>query len=250
MILVIILLISYFFYQFLPSYTNHKETITVPDLVGLSFDKVDEFVTNNDLRYEVEIDSGYSSEFPALTILKQYPKPGSKVKSNRKIFLNLNKTKPRQVEMPDLVEKSVKSAQMILESKGLRMGEIRYKPDFAQNSVLEQHLDGKEVPAGIKVYQGSKVDLVVGDGLGNRSQTVPGLVGMDYEDAEVAIIGSSLRIGSIISAKTDSAEVGTVVKQIPASGGSIRVGGEIDLWVEGYKEGEQTVDTDDGNGGA
>ena len=248
MVLISMALILFFFYEFLPSYTKHKETITVPDLVGLSFDRVDEFVTDNDLRYEVEVDSGYSSEYPPLTILKQYPKPGSKVKSNRKIFLNLNKTKPRQVEMPGLVEKSVKSAQMILESKGLQLGNIQYRPDFAQNSVLEQHLDGKKVEPGTPVYQGSKIDLIVGVGLGNRSQLVPGLVGMDYQDAEVAIIGSSLRIGSIISAQTDSADSGIVVKQVPLPGGSIRVGGEIDLWVEDYNE-REPADTEDGNSG-
>jgi len=130
-------LILVFFYNFLPSYTNHGETITVPDLQGLAFSELEDYLSDRDLRFEIEPDSGYSSEYPPLTVLKQYPVAGSTVKSNRKIFLNLNKTRPKKVRMPDLVDASVKSAYMVLESIGLAVGDIEYVPDLAQNAVLE-----------------------------------------------------------------------------------------------------------------
>lgn len=238
MLVLALALIMVFFYNFLPSYTNHGETITVPDLRGLAHVDLDDYLADRDLRYEVEADSGYSSEYPPLTVLKQYPRAGSKVKSNRKIFINVNKTNPRKVRMPDLVDASVKSAQMVLESYGLEVGSIEYKPDLAQNAVLDQLYKGKSITAGDSIYQGSKVDLIVGDGLGNQMLEVPALLGMDFEDAKFAVQSSGLRLGSILSAKSasDTVAVGAVVRQIPAAGQSIRIGEDVDLWVVGYDE--------------
>ncbi len=236
-------LLSLFFYYFLPSYTNHGETITVPDLRGMAYEELEEYLSQRELRYEVESDSGYSAETPPLTVLKQYPVAGSKVKANRKLFINLNKTTPRKVLMPNLIDGSVKSAQMVLESYGLELGHIQYKPDLAQNAVLEQMLEGNIIKAGDSIYQGSKVDLVVGDGLGNQMLEVPALFGMDFEDAEFTVIGSGLRLGSILTAEpVDSLPVGAVIRQIPAAGESIRIGQDIDLWVIGYNEETQKVD--------
>jgi len=178
-----------------------------------------------------------------LAVLKQYPEAGSKVKSNRKLFVNLNKTTPRKVLMPNLIDGSVKSAQMVLESYGLELGSIEYKPDLAQNAVLEQRLGGSPIEPGDSIYQGSQVDLIVGDGLGNQMLEVPALFGMDYEDAEFTVIGSGLRLGSVLPAEpVDTLPVGVVIRQIPAAGESIRIGQDIDLWVIGYNEETQEVD--------
>ncbi len=226
-----------FFYHFLPTYTNHGETITVPDLKGLGYDELEEYLTNRDLRFEVEPDSGYNRDFAPLTVLKQYPQAGSKVKSNRKIFINLNKTKPHKVSMPNLLTGSIKSAYMVLESVGLEVGEIEYIPDFAQNAVLKQFYQGDPIEPGDSIYQGSQVDLVVGDGLGNQTLEVPALLGMDFEDAKFVVQSSGLSLGSIISVESnDTSFVGEVLRQIPSAGRSIRVGDDIDLWVVGYDE--------------
>lgn len=245
-----LVLLLIFFYYFLPGYTNHGETITVPDLRGMTYEELDDYLSQRELRYEIEQDSGYSAEDPPLTVLKQYPVSGSKVKSNRLLFLNLNKTTPRKVSMPNLIDGSVKSAQMVLESYGLELGSIQYRPDLAQNAVLEQRLEGNVIAPGDSIYQGSKVDLIVGDGLGNQMLEVPALFGMDFEDAEFTVIGSGLRLGSILAAApVDSLPIGAVIRQIPAAGESIRIGQDIDLWVIGYNEETQKVDYEVAAGG-
>lgn len=242
MLAVGLVLILIFFYYFLPSYTNHGETITVPDLRGMAYQELHQFLFQRELRFEVDEDSGYSAELPPLTVLKQYPEAGSKVKANRKLFLNLNKTTPRKVSMPNLIDGSVKSAQMVLESYGLELGNIEYRPDLAQNAVLEQRHQGSVIEPGDSLYQGASVDLIVGDGLGNQMLEVPALLGMDFEDAEFTVIGSGLRLGSVLgAAPMDSLPIGAVIRQIPAAGESIRIGQDVDLWVIGYDEVTQKV---------
>jgi beta-lactam-binding protein with PASTA domain len=248
--LVIILL---FFYWYLPAKTNHGETVTVPDLEGIHISAVDEFLTNRNLNYEVTTDSGFSEDYAPLTILKQYPQASSKVKENRKIFLTLNASTPPKVKMPRLIDGSVKNAQIVLQSYGLEVGKIRYKPDLAENAVLEQLYKDEKIEPGTFIPKGSKIDLIVGDGFGNRVFETPGLTGMEYEDAEVVAVGSGLQIGSILYQNPayarknpkdlmDSLNIQFIVsRQNPPEGEMVRIGEEVDIWLEELQEQEETL---------
>jgi beta-lactam-binding protein with PASTA domain len=255
-IITITLLILGFFYIYLPKTTNHGETLTVPDLEGMPFANVDEVLTERNMRYEVQADSSYSADYPPFTILKQYPAAGSKVKENRKISLSLNAANPPLVKMPRLEDGSVKNAQMVLESFGLVLGEIEYKPDLAQNAVLEQMHQGREIEEGTLIHKGSVIDLIVGDGLGNRILPVPDVAGMSLEDAEFLIIGSGLKLGSVIHEFEEGHLPGTIIRQLPPAGESVRIGDVIDLWVVEVNENDgglqdspiiRDLETDNGN---
>ena len=138
------ILLLFFFYVYLPITTNHGETITVPDLVGSSMEDLDELVIKRALRFEVS-DSAYSSEHPPLTVLRQFPKPESKVKENRKIFISVNSFTPPSTQMPSLVDKSLKNAELILSSYELKVGKIKFRPNPYLNAVLEQHFNGEVI---------------------------------------------------------------------------------------------------------
>ncbi|WKN30538.1 PASTA domain-containing protein [Porifericola rhodea] len=244
-----------FFYVYLPNTTNHGETVTVPDLEGIHLDDIDEFLTKRNLRFEVLSDSGFTTEYEPFTILNQYPLPGSKVKENRKIFLTLNAVNPPKVKMPDLVDGSVKNAQLVLQSYGLERGNIKYVPDLAQNAVLEQKFEGKDIEAGTFIPKGSKIDLVVGDGLGNTVLEVPDVNGMDLEEAEFIIVGSGLKVGSVLLQEADPEgrnarevvenaapdERYVVVRQNPGSERKVRIGEEIDIWLNVLEEQEDSI---------
>jgi len=258
----IILLIStggvlFFFYYYLPSITNHGETVTVPDLKGIPYDELDRFVTDRGLRFAITEDSGYSDKYPPLSVLVQSPGPGAKVKENRKLYLTLNRVSPPTTRMPCLVNGSIKNAQAVLRSYGLKLGQIKYKPALGVNSVLEQWYNGKQytcdsLDKGVLIPKGSKIDLVAADGLGKKRFPVPNLVGKKLDEAEFTLIGSGLAVGTIIyeplemiEIVEDSLEVGVeiktyelgeVIRHRPALGDSIRVGQLVDLWVAGTEE--------------
>jgi beta-lactam-binding protein with PASTA domain len=254
-------LLVFFFYMYLPGITNHGETVTVPDLEGIHIEDVDEFLTKRNLRFEVLKDSGFTAEYEPLTILKQYPISGSKVKESRKVFLTLNAVNPPQVKMPDLVDGSVKNAQLVLESYGLKMGNIKYEPDLAQNAVLKQLYEGDEIEAGAYLAKGSKIDLVVGDGLGNTVMEIPDLSGMELEEAEFIIVGSGLKVGSILFEDPQyegqepeelieqlaPGERFVVVRQNPNSERKVRIGEEVDIWLslKGADEEESVLDEEE-----
>jgi beta-lactam-binding protein with PASTA domain len=234
-IVIIFLMLFFFFFVYLPTTTNHGETITVPKVTGMKLNEVEEFLENNNLRFFVS-DSSYSTSKNAFEVLTQDPAPGSKVKEDRKIYLSYNMKTPPKIKMPKLIDGSLNNAQMILKSYDLLVGEVRFVPDLAQNAVLKQLSGGKEIAPGDPIAKGSVIDLVVGNGLGNDEFEVPRVVGMPIDEATVLLIGQNLQVGSITYQAAPNGEAdGTVLKQRPnaGSGALIRVGELVDLWVAG-----------------
>lgn len=255
MVIVILALVLIFFFVYLPSTTRHGETVTVPNLQGMSLLEMDDFLKKRHLNYEVS-DSGYSSQYPPLAILKQYPLAGSYVKENRKIYLTVISNKPQTVNMPNLIDGSLKNAELVLDNSGLKRGRITYKPDLAANAILEQFFNGVKIEPGDKVEMGSEIDLIVGDGLGQRIFSVPRFIGLPIDEADFSIKGSGLNTGSVMIKVVDEEQMdelvalakklaidtaviiesGNVFQQRPKIGMDIRLGQQVDLWVVSLDE--------------
>ncbi|HET9487954.1 MAG TPA: PASTA domain-containing protein [Chryseosolibacter sp.] len=218
-----------YFYAYLPHVTNHGESITVPSVEGLPITRVEDFLASHDLRYEVN-DSSYSAEYPPLTVLKQYPAAGAKVKENRKIFVSVNRKKPPTVKMPNLIDKSLTNAEAVLRGSELKRGKIRLVPGPFLNVVSEMQIDGNKVVPDVLVPKGTVVDLVVMDGGSNKLPT-PNVLGFSYEDAKFNILGSNLTVGDIILLGDTSRVDAVVLKQVPARGAEVMVGDVINLWI-------------------
>lgn len=229
-------LILGFFYFYLPSTTNHGESISVPKITGLQLADAEAVLEEQSLRYFIN-DSTYRPDQKPFEVLTQDPAPGQKVKENRKIYISVNMKNPPMIKMPKLIDGSVKNAELILKSYDLRKGKITFVPDLQQNAVLKQFVDGKEVKPGEMIPKGSVVDLHVGDGLGETEFEMPKVVGMPVDEASVLLVGQGLQIGNIFYVQGSGEPDGTVVKQRPYAevGARIRVGELVDLWVAGQE---------------
>jgi beta-lactam-binding protein with PASTA domain len=222
-----------FFFIYLPSTTQHGKSISVPELSGKHMNEVEKYLQAYNLRYEIS-DSTFILDRPASIVLTQYPKAGERVKKNRKIYITVTTSNPPLIEMPKLVDISFKSAELLLQSNQLRLGESKRIPHLAQNLVLKQEWNGNEITPGTKLPKGSRIDLTIGNGVGPNTLFVPDLIGMSYAEAEVVIKGSNLIIGRILPAGSMPDTTSKVVKQNPASGRdkTIREGEQIDIWLE------------------
>ena len=160
----IVAALSYLSFHWITYTTHHGEEITVPDLSRLSVEQAEEKLDELDLDFTILDTVDFKVEFPKLTIVDQEPKPGSKVKIGRKIYLKINAAKFTMVSVPDLVERTYRQALPTLEAVGLLEGTITYKPYLGKDMVLEMLMNGKKIKAGDKVLKSSKIDLVLGDG--------------------------------------------------------------------------------------
>jgi eukaryotic-like serine/threonine-protein kinase len=231
--MVVLVTVSLFLlYNWLNTYTHHGESITVPDVRGLTEEKLIRFIEDKHLRYKI-VDSLFEDGKEPGTVIEQDPKPDSKVKENRTIYLTVNSSRPPKVKMPNLVDVSFRQAEAILQTFGLRVGQTIYKPDLAKNAVLAQLYKGRAISQGAEIYKGSAIDLVLGDGLGNAEVPVPNLVTLTRGEAMFVLKGSSLNIGTItFDPGVKNEEEAKVYKQFPvADGSSIKQGEAIDIYL-------------------
>ncbi|RYU95377.1 PASTA domain-containing protein [Emticicia agri] len=232
-IAIFLILFFSFFFLYLPWSTNHGQSITVPELKGMSLEEMEKALDDRDLDYEVS-DCTFVAGARPLTILTQFPKAGSSVKEGRKVYLTIVSETAPMVKVPDIIGRSVSSAKNQLLSNGLVAGEIEYIPAIEENSVLKIKVDGREISPGSMVPKGSRITFVAGTGLSDQMIEVPNLVGMAADEAEILVSGQNLVLTvNYVGAVEGSAE-GTIVSQRPtAQGNKIRVGDVIYVDVSG-----------------
>jgi beta-lactam-binding protein with PASTA domain len=171
--------------------TRHGESRTVPAIVGKPIGEVEDLLEKAGFEVVVQ-DSVYYDSLPPGVVIKQVPEGDAVVKINRSVYVTINRFIPPDIDMPNLMGSSFRNAEMVLRNLGLRLGDTTYRVDFAKNSVLEQLYNGQVIAAGTKIRVGSRIDLVLGSGLGNEEMRVPDLLGMPYEEARVLLEAQGL----------------------------------------------------------
>lgn len=217
-------------------YTRHGQARAVPNFVGLTMEQTVNLAKKSRLRYQI-IDSIYTSVVPRGCIAEQNPKPGYKVKKWRNIILTINAFHPEMVAMPNLIDLPLRQASALVESSGLEIGQLKYRPDFTVNVVIDQQYNGKNIHEGDSIQKGSVIDLVLSKGLSNQKTFIPYLIGMKLDPAKNRILGSSLNLGTFVydnTIKTGSDTINALVyKQIPEfkNEATIQLGSPIYLWL-------------------
>jgi beta-lactam-binding protein with PASTA domain len=217
-------------------YTRHGQARPVPDFFGLTMEQTEKLAKKSKLRYQV-IDSVYTTIVPRGCVAEQNPKPGFKVKKWRNVVLTINAFHPEMVAMPNLVDLPKRQAISLIESSGLEIGLLKYRPDLSIDVVIDQLYNGKNIPEGDSLQKGSVVDLVLGKGLSNQRTPVPDLIGMNLDPARNKILISSLNLGTFIYDNTiingEDTLNAFVYKQNPEfkDDASLQLGSAIYLWL-------------------
>ena len=230
---ILVILLTFFG---LDLYTRHGQSFELPDFKGLTENQFSDLIEKYDLRYSI-IDSVYVNDAPPGIVLEQTPKAGAPVKKNRNIFFTINSWEPEKVQVPDVIDYSIRNARVMLESYGLEVGELMYVPSEYSNLVLGQHYQGKPIKPGKLLERGSTIDLVVGKGLSNENTAVPHLIGLKREKAKEVSQNVSLNIGAEIYDTTvvsqeDSTDA-FVWQQRPEASrqNQLPLGSSLDIWL-------------------
>ena len=228
-------------------YTRHGQARAVPNFVGLTMEQTVTLAKKSRLRYQI-IDSIYTTVVPRGCIAEQNPKPGFKVKKWRNVILTINAFHPEMVAMPNLIDLPLRQASALVESSGLELGLLKYRPDFTVNVVIDQQFNGKKIHEGDSIQKGSVIDLVLSKGLSNQRTFVPYLIGMKLDPAKNKILSASLNLGTYgydNTIKTGNDTINAYVyKQLPEfkSDATLQLGSPIYLWLT-VDPGKLTVDS-------
>jgi beta-lactam-binding protein with PASTA domain len=190
--------IVFIFFQLMDVITKHGEYSKVPAVKGKSIDEAKKLLRSGGFDVEVQ-DSVYYDSLPKLSVVKQSPEQGEMVKANRTIYLTVNRASAPLVTVPNFVGQTFRSAQMQLNSVGLRLGDTSSRPDFAVGSVLEQQYLGSTIKPGTKLPMGTKISFVLGGGLTSREFAVPDLIGLTYGEARILLEENGLLLGGTVT---------------------------------------------------
>ena len=215
----------------LSSYTSHGKTIKVPNFTGVKLSELDKFISDKNVKYLV-VDSIYDTKSPKGTVIKQEPEPNAEVKDGRTIYLYVNSIMPPSVVMPKLIDRSLRQAQAMLTTYGLKLGKVKFIHDQCANCVLEQLVKDKKIAQGERIAKGTLINLVVGKGLSEEEVGVPCLYGLTKKQAIEKLTDASLSAGAITFDEPKDSLIAKVYKQNPKCGKekSIKMGATIDLF--------------------
>lgn len=144
--------------------TNHGDFETVPNLKGKSMDVAKMELEANNLELKIQDSANFNPKYPRFSVIDQDPKAGDQVKENRKIYITLNPSGYRKIEVPELKERTFRQAKPTLEAIGFEVGKITYVNNIGKDMVLKMTYKGKEINAGDLLPKTTKIDIVVGNG--------------------------------------------------------------------------------------
>ena len=168
-------LIWYFFNGYLPNETRHGEGINLPSIENLTYEKANELLKSKGLILVVR-DTIYSPKHKKSTIVSQLPEAKKEVKLGRKVYVDINRSdvptvtisKKLTKEGGGLVLTDVGTAQITATNLNL-VPEIVYVDKPHNNFVYNARIDNKEITPGMETPIGSKIVLVVVNGIDKYS---------------------------------------------------------------------------------
>jgi beta-lactam-binding protein with PASTA domain len=220
--------------QLLNVYTSHGEAVAIPDLRGLQKEEAQKVLEKKDLRIEV-IDSVFMADKEPGVVVEQNPTAESKIKKGRKVYVVINSKIKKKIPLPDVREISLRQAQSILESVGLKVASVEYIPSEFKNLVQQVKVNKNIIETGQSVLVGSQVVLVVGQGLSEEQINLPSFRGLKLDEAKKKSYEIVINLGSVQydeqPKNNDDIKNYIVYKQSPITGTKVNLGKYIDIWL-------------------
>jgi beta-lactam-binding protein with PASTA domain len=194
----------------------------VPDLRNLTLEQAEQALRATEMQIS-RAGERFDPEVPRGFILDQDPGPGTPVRGKKRISVIVSLGEEFS-SVPELFGESQRSAEQLLRSAGLKMGEITRAPS---DEVGEGLVAGSDPGPESVLPHGGTVNLLVSTGSGEDSMVMPDLLGREVGAVrrQLEALGFHLRV--------QGGTTGTVVAQRPPAGSRITRATEIALQATG-----------------
>ena len=149
--------------KYIDLYTNHNQTVSVPDVKGLQIEDAAPFLENNSLRYTI-VDSIYSKEVPPGAITELSPEANSRVKKNRIISITVNAKTEETAPVPELTGISRRQAYAEVKARGFKYIEEKWIEGEYRDLTVGIEYNGNIMQSGDRVPLSAILTLVYEDG--------------------------------------------------------------------------------------
>ena len=196
------------------------------DIKNRNIDDALKILKSENYRYEVS-DTLYTNKFQLGTIVDQYPKPNTRVKSGRTVRLKISQPE-KSVAIPNLIGQSRRSAELELNQMGLLIDTVytEYNPEYPNGTIAWQY-----PKAGDRRKKGMGIQITVSKGMPPNFFQVPNLIGLSINQAKDLIFKSRLKVGKISYHQDQDLVPYTVLDQSIRNGTVLDVTATINLVV-------------------
>ncbi len=143
-------------------YTQHGESISVPNVKGMRPSEAELLLHHQGLEIAI-IDSTYIPNMVPGSIVEQKPGTGAKVKQGRPVYVTINSGNVPKRTIPDIIDNcSLREAQAKISAAGFKLDENEYikgEKDWVYGVKYEE----RDLTSGEKIPIGAVLKLVVGD---------------------------------------------------------------------------------------
>jgi serine/threonine-protein kinase len=207
----------------MPIYTKHGEAVEVPNVVSMRYEDAKSTLEANGFAI-IKSDERVDEKYPVGYVLEQNPRPHASVKSGRRIYVVVSQGR-RQIEMPQLVDRSQRDAELTLARYNLKLGRV----DSAFTDRPLGVVAHQSVPVNAKIGMGTVVNITVSLGLDASDATVPLVAGLTYDNAVQLIRQAGLVVGQITFKEVEQLLPETVISQSLEANTIVKRGARIDL---------------------
>lgn len=183
------------------------ELVTVPRVEGMAVEEAVRTLTDVGLLSDVT-ERRFNDEVEVDHIISQSYAEGEELKEGFTVKLVVSNGGIQSL-IPNVKQQTLSKARVMIELEGFEVGEVRYEfNDFPEDMVLDQ-----TPKSGIKMDEGTIIDLLVSKGPEIKTFIVPSVIGMTIRDAEINLNQLGLKLGSISYELNDDVEEGKIITQ-------------------------------------
>jgi beta-lactam-binding protein with PASTA domain len=227
-------------FWWLKCYTHHGEYLQVHDYTNMPIQDAVKKAKSRSFRIAV-IDSTWRKGVDANLVLEQDPKPFTKVKENRTIYIKVSKEDPDKVKLPNLVgtyDFRQYKRRLARKDINLIIEDSKFSPKYADSSIMhlivdEKVIDQEDLEAGVEVPKGSTIGCVIYT-RGARTANLPNIKCKRFSEVEFLLSTSGLRVGKIWTDNTVSDTASARVFKFNPGPGTYGTGTPIDLYLTQY----------------
>src|SRR6516164_1035981 len=202
--------------------SSGPEMVPVPNLDGLTQDAATTAVTEAKLKVGT-ITQRASNTVVTGNVIGQDPAKGSSLAQGSAVNLVIS-SGPRIVNVPNVQGLTENVATTTLNEAKFVIGKVTQQTSdlVATGKVISQ-----DPASGSSLAEGAPVNLVISSG--PQMVAVPKVERLTQAAATTAIVGTTLKIGTVTQQTSDTAATGSVISQDPASGTSVAQGSPVNL---------------------
>ena len=200
--------------------------VTVPDLSSLELKAALERASGENLGLRVS-GTGYDPGVPPGHVISQDPGPGIRTRKNRIVRVVVSQG-TRTVFVPNLTNRNLRNAELILTQAGLNLGRVghTFHPDTPEGQVITQYPS-----PDLFVPRSKAVDILLSEGLRPVTYLLPDPTGLPIEEVLTSIRGLGLQSGRVLEEDSADLPPGTVTGVTPPPGSPVTEGQSIHLTV-------------------